>query len=235
MVFQQVTSQWVRIAIQIEPETLFKNVRWYDINLSGDTPQNHHNLGKLGVYDTRNIIWIVASHLLFLVLWSWSWEKSFIKEEVDFPWFNRMSQFVQKFLYFCQTVFSRLFCKKSTFTSLVWLVEEVLIQGQHLFSVPKPAFSGCCWMNSVPRTQSVRLLCFFPTSHGLIVSVVALHFKTYCFHGAERALSSCHDYVILMPGTNQHDAGHPFSIFRWLPPVYVKTLVIRFHNTIHCL
>ena len=44
--------QQLHTAIWIEPKTLFKDVRWHDVNLTGDSPEDHHSLGEVGFCDT---------------------------------------------------------------------------------------------------------------------------------------------------------------------------------------
>lgn len=52
--------QQIHIAIWIESESLIEDVRWYDINLTGDTPKNSHSLRKFDLLDTRKLIRIVG-------------------------------------------------------------------------------------------------------------------------------------------------------------------------------
>lgn len=100
--FNQISTTLFLIGFRIEVETLFKRLRRHDIILTGDIPQT--------------ITW------LFSVLCSWSWQK-FASSAGYFTLFKSFFDFVRRF--------SRGFSgKKLTFTPLLWLVAEILIQEQ---------------------------------------------------------------------------------------------------------
>lgn len=131
----------------------------------------------------------------------------FIREQPGCLWFNRMfSPCSGGCLY--QTVFLNIFCKKLTFTPLVcshsspaswWKCNIHFLQKSphsdawvfhHFLFQLLDGF----WCTDAIRMSTV----FFPANHSLVVTVTGPRSKSYCFHGVQRALGSCHNCDILI-------------------------------------